>query len=160
MKINVNSSTEMKQLGAAIASTAKAHDLLLLNGDLGAGKTTLTQGIGEALGVKRPVKSPTFTIVREYEEAKLPIYHMDFYRLENDDLSSIDLSSYLEQPGLVVIEWPEVIKADLPDDYLQIVIRRVDDSWDSTKRTVEFRPQGKRNEYWVKEIANKLKDRT
>ncbi|QYN54469.1 tRNA (adenosine(37)-N6)-threonylcarbamoyltransferase complex ATPase subunit type 1 TsaE [Lactobacillus panisapium] len=160
MKINVNSSTEMKQLGAAIASTAKAHDLLLLNGDLGAGKTTLTQGIGEALGVKRPVKSPTFTIVREYEEAKLPIYHMDFYRLENDDLSSIDLSSYLQQPGLVVIEWPEVVKADLPDQYLQIVIRRVDDSWDSTKRTVEFRPQGKRNEDWVAEIANNIKNRT
>lgn len=160
MKINVNSFTEMKQLGAAIASTAKAHDLLLLNGDLGAGKTTLTQGIGEALGVKRPVKSPTFTIVREYEEAKLPIYHMDFYRLENDDLSSIDLSSYLQQPGLVVIEWPEVVKADLPDQYLQIVIRRVDDSWDSTKRTVEFRPQGKRNKDWVAEIANKIKNRT
>lgn len=160
MKINVNSSTEMKQLGAAIANTAKAHDLLLLNGDLGAGKTTLTQGIGEALGVRRPVKSPTFTIVREYEEAKLPIYHMDFYRLENDDLSSIDLSSYLQQPGLVVIEWPEVVKADLPDQYLQIVIRRVDDSWDSTKRTVEFRPQGKRNEDWVTEIANKIKNRT
>lgn len=161
MKININSSTEMKQLGAAIASTAKAHDLLLLNGDLGAGKTTLTQGIGEALGVRRPVKSPTFTIVREYEEAKLPIYHMDFYRLENDDLSSIDLSSYLQQPGLVVIEWPEVVKADLPDQYLQIVIRRVDDSWDSTKRTVEFRPQGKRNEDWVAAaIANKIKNRT
>lgn len=160
MKINVNSSMEMKQLGAAIASTAKAHDLLLLNGDLGAGKTTLTQGIGEALGVRRPVKSPTFTIVREYEEAKLPIYHMDFYRLENDDLSSIDLSSYLQQPGLVVIEWPEVVKADLPDQYLQIVIRRVDDSWDSTKRTVEFRPQGKRNKDWVAEIANKIKNRT
>lgn len=160
MKINVNSSTEMKQLGAAIAQTAKAHDLLLLNGDLGAGKTTLTQGIGEAMGVKRPVKSPTFTIVREYEEAKLPIYHMDFYRLENDDLSSIDLSSYIQQPGLVVIEWPEVVKADLPDQYLQIVIRRVDDSWDSTKRTAEFRPQGKRNEDWVAEIANKIKNRT
>lgn len=160
MKLNVNSAVAMQNLGAVIAQTAHEHDLLLLSGDLGAGKTTLTQGIGQALGVKRPVKSPTFTLVREYQEAKLPIYHMDFYRLENDDLSSIDLSSYLEQPGLVVIEWPEVIKADLPDDYLQIVIRRVDDSWDSTKRTVEFRPQGKRNEYWVKEIANKLKDRT
>lgn len=160
MKLNVNSAVAMQNFGAVIAQTAHEHDLLLLSGDLGAGKTTLTQGIGQALGVKRPVKSPTFTLVREYQEAKLPIYHMDFYRLENDDLSSIDLSSYLEQPGLVVIEWPEVIKADLPDDYLQIVIRRVDDSWDSTKRTVEFRPQGKRNEYWVKEIANKLKDRT
>lgn len=153
----MNSSDEMKKVGAAIGFTARPHDLLLLNGDLGAGKTTLTQGIGQSLGVKRPVKSPTFTIVREYQEAKLPIYHMDFYRLENDDLSSIDLTSYLAQPGLVVIEWPEIIKADLPDTYLQVVIRRVDDSWDSTKRTVEFRPQGKRSESWTNEILNKLK---
>lgn len=153
----MNSSDEMKKVGAAIGLTARPHDLLLLNGDLGAGKTTLTQGIGQSLGVKRPVKSPTFTIVREYQEAKLPIYHMDFYRLENDDLSSIDLTSYLAQPGLVVIEWPEIIKADLPDTYLQVVIRRVDDSWDSTKRTVEFRPQGKRSESWTNEILNKLK---
>lgn len=160
MKLNVNSALAMQNLGAVIAKTAHEHDLLLLNGDLGAGKTTLTQGIGQALGVKRPVKSPTFPLVREYQEAQLPLYHMDFYRLENDDLSSIDLNSYLEQPGIVVIEWPEVINANLPDDYLQIVIRRVDDRWDSTKRTVEFRPQGKRNEQWVTEIANKLKDRT
>lgn len=155
-KLEINSAAEMKKIGAAIASTVKPHDLLLLNGDLGAGKTTLTQGIGYALGVRRPVKSPTFTIVREYAEAKLPIYHMDFYRLENSDLSSIDLNSYLAEPGLIIIEWPEVIQGYLPDQYLQVVIRRVDDSWDSTKRTLEFRPQGKRNELWVKDIMNKL----
>ena len=160
MKLNINSAYEMKELGAAIALTAKEHDLLLLSGDLGAGKTTLTQGIGQALGIKRPVKSPTFTLVREYQEAKVPLYHMDFYRLENDDLSSIDLNSYLAEPGLVIIEWPEVIKGELPDQYLQVVIRRVDDSWDSTKRTVEFRPQGKRNDAWVDNIAKQIKNRT
>ncbi len=160
MKLNINSANEMKELGAAIALTAKEHDLLLLSGDLGAGKTTLTQGIGQALGIKRPVKSPTFTLVREYQEAKVPLYHMDFYRLENDDLSSIDLNSYLAEPGLVIIEWPEVIKGELPDQYLQVVIRRVDDSWDSTKRTVEFRPQGKRNDAWVDNIAKQIKNRT
>ena len=79
MKLEVNSTQEMQHLGAVIAQTAQAHDLLLLNGDLGAGKTTLTQGIGRALGIKRPVKSPTFTIVREYTEAKLPLFHMEFY---------------------------------------------------------------------------------
>ena len=73
MKLNVNSAQQMQDLGRVIAQTAQAHDLLLLNGDLGAGKTTLTQGIGRALGIKRPVKSPTFTIVREYPEARLPL---------------------------------------------------------------------------------------
>lgn len=113
-KLEINSADGMQKLGASLAKTAQPHDLLLLNGDLGAGKTTMTQGLGRALGVHRPVKSPTFTIVREYREAKLPLFHMDFYRLENDDLSSIDLEGYLAEPGLVVIEWPQLVMNDLP----------------------------------------------
>ena len=156
MKLEVNSTQEMQQLGAVIAQTAQAHDLLLLNGDLGAGKTTLTQGIGRALGIKRPVKSPTFTIVREYPEARLPLYHMDFYRLEEDDLSSIDLNAYLAEPGIVVIEWPEIVQEQLPETFLEITIKRVDDSWDSTKRIVEFDAKGKRNNQWSKNILQLL----
>ena len=94
----------MQKWGQALADTAKPHDLLLLKGDLGAGKTTMTQGLGRALGIKRPVKSPTFTIVREYREGKMPLFHMDFYRLEGDDLASIDLNEYLAEDGIVVIE--------------------------------------------------------
>lgn len=156
MKLEVNSTQEMQHLGAVIAQTAQAHDLLLLNGDLGAGKTTLTQGIGRALGIKRPVKSPTFTIVREYTEARLPLFHMDFYRLENDDLSSIDLSAYMAEPGLVVIEWPEIVQKQLPEQFLQLTIKRVDDSWNSTKRIVEFAPKGSRNKQWAENIIEKI----
>ena len=156
MKLNVNSAQQMQDLGRVIAQTAKAHDLLLLNGDLGAGKTTLTQGIGRALGIKRPVKSPTFTIVREYPEARLPLYHMDFYRLEDDDLSSIDLNAYLAEPGIVVIEWPEIVQEQLPETFLEITIKRVDDSWDSTKRIVEFDAKGARNKQWSKSILQLL----
>ena len=156
MKLNVNSAQQMQDLGRAIAQTAEAHDLLLLNGDLGAGKTTLTQGIGRALGIKRPVKSPTFTIVREYPEARLPLYHMDFYRLEDDDLSSIDLNAYLAEPGIVVIEWPEIVQEQLPETFLEVTIKRVDDSWDSTKRIVEFDAKGARNKQWSKSILQLL----
>ena len=156
MKLEVNSTQEMQHLGAVIAQTAQAHDLLLLNGDLGAGKTTLTQGIGRELGIKRPVKSPTFTIVREYPEARLPLFHMDFYRLENDDLSSIDLSAYIAEPGLVVIEWPEIVQEQLPEQFLQLTIKRVDDSWNSTKRIVEFAPKGSRNKQWAENIIEKI----
>ena len=156
MKLSIDSAQKMQELGAAIAQTAQAHDLLLLNGDLGAGKTTLTQGIGRALGIKRPVKSPTFTIVREYPEAKLPLFHMDFYRLENDDLSSIDLTNYLSEPGIVVIEWPDVIQKELPEQFLQLTIKRVDDSWSSTKRVVEFKAKGERYKQWVKNILQLL----
>lgn len=155
-KIEINSAEKMQKLGQALAQTAQPHDLLLLNGDLGAGKTTLTQGLGRALGVHRPVKSPTFTIVREYREAKLPLFHMDFYRLENDDLSSIDLEGYMAEPGLVVIEWPQLVMKELPDEYLQLTITRVDDSWDSTKRMVEFTAYGQRNKKWAQEVLKKL----
>lgn len=155
MKLEINSAEEMQKLGASIALTASPNSLLLLTGDLGAGKTTMTQGIGRALGIRRPVKSPTFTIVREYREAKLPLFHMDFYRLENDDLSSIDLTAYLNEGGLVVIEWPQVIINELPDEYLQLDIKRVDDSWNSTKREVELKPKGRHNEKWVEYILAK-----
>lgn len=151
MKIEINSASEMQKLGASLARNAEPHDLLLLNGDLGAGKTTMTQGLGRALNIRRPVKSPTFTIVREYREGTMPLFHMDFYRLENDDLSSIDLNSYLAEPGLVVIEWPQLIMDDLPDEYLQLTIKRVDDSWNSTKRVIEFEAKGDRNQKWLKD---------
>ena len=156
MKLIVNSAQQMQDLGRVFAQSAEAHDLLLLNGDLGAGKTTLTQGIGRALGIKRPVKSPTFTIVREYPEARLPLYHMDFYRLEDDDLSSIDLNAYLAEPGIVVIEWPEIVQEQLPETFLEITIKRVDDSWDSTKRIVKFDAKGARNKQWSKSILQLL----
>ena len=152
MKLEINSSTEMQKLGASIANTASPNDLLLLEGDLGAGKTTMTQGIGRALGIRRPVKSPTFTIVREYREGKLPLFHMDFYRLENDDLSSIDLAGYLTEGGLVVIEWPQLVLNDLPEEYLQLNITRVDDEWNSTKRIVEFLPKGAHYQEWVDKL--------
>lgn len=157
MKLEVNSASEMQQLGVIIAQTAQASDVLLLSGDLGAGKTTLTQGIGRGLGVKRPIKSPTFTIVREYREARLPLFHMDFYRLVDDDLASIDLNGYLAQAGLVVIEWPQMIKDNLPKTYLQLTIKRIDDSWNSTKRLVMFKPQGDRATAWSKEIYSQIK---
>lgn len=156
MKLEIDSAQEMQKLGASLAKTAQAHDLLLLNGDLGAGKTTMTQGLGRELGIRRPVKSPTFTIVREYREGKMPLFHMDFYRLENDDLSSIDLNSYLAEPGMVVIEWPQLIMDDLPDDYLQLTIKRVDDSWNSTKREIEFIAKGERNEKWLADTLSQF----
>lgn len=156
MKIEINSAQRMQQLGELLAKNAQPHDLLLLNGDLGAGKTTMTQGLGKSLGIKRPVKSPTFTIVREYREGRMPLFHMDFYRLENDDLSSIDLNEYLAEDGIVVIEWPELIMNDLPDNYLQLTIKRIDNSWDSTKREVEFNAQGLRSQAWLHATLNEF----
>lgn len=150
--LEINSDEQMQKLGQAIGKSSQGHDLLLLSGDLGAGKTTLTKGIARALGIRRPVKSPTFTIVRESREGKMPLFHMDMYRLEDGDLSSIDMPGYLAEDGLVVIEWPQFIIDDLPNDYLEVTIKRIDDSWDSTKRIVEFKAVGKRNQAWLSDI--------
>ncbi|CCK82780.1 Putative uncharacterized protein [Lactobacillus equicursoris 66c] len=150
-EIAINSAEQMQKLGQALAKSAKPHDLLLLKGDLGAGKTTMTQGFGRELGIRRPVKSPTFTLVREYREGKMPLFHMDFYRLEGDDLASIDLNDYLAEDGVVIIEWPQVISSNLPDEYLSLILKRVDDSWDSTKRVVILDPHGSRASQWAED---------
>ncbi|QNQ82535.1 tRNA (adenosine(37)-N6)-threonylcarbamoyltransferase complex ATPase subunit type 1 TsaE [Lactobacillus sp. PV037] len=155
--LNINSDEEMQNFGMLLGNTAKPQSLLLLTGDLGAGKTTLTKGIAKALNIKRPVKSPTFTIVREYPEGKIPLYHMDMYRLEEDgDLSSIDMPNYLNQPGIVVIEWPQFIEESLPKNYLKLNIKRVDDSWDSTKRRIEATIEGEKYAQWWEKIIKSL----
>lgn len=152
--LQVNSAQEMINLGKKIGATTKGGDLLLLAGDLGAGKTTLTKGIARALGIRRPVKSPTFTIVREYREGKMPLFHMDMYRLENGDLSSIDLPGYFAENGLIVMEWPQYVKDQLPANFLELTLRRVDDSWDSTKRTVAVKAVGARAKQWWQDVKS------
>ena len=152
--MHIDSTEAMIALGKKIGAASKGGDLLLLSGDLGAGKTTLTKGIAAALGIRRPVKSPTFTIVREYREGKLPLFHMDMYRLEDGDLSSIDLPGYLAAGGLIVMEWPQYVKDQLPHEFLELTLRRVDDSWDSTKRTVSVKAVGPRAQQWWDDIKS------
>lgn len=103
------SADEMRQLGREMATSLQPGDVLLLHGDLGAGKTTLTQGIAQGLGVNSPVQSPTFTLVREHQGSSMKLYHLDLYRLEDpDELENIGYETYTDPPdGVSVIEWPE-----------------------------------------------------
>jgi tRNA threonylcarbamoyladenosine biosynthesis protein TsaE len=100
-----------------------AHSVILLRGDLGAGKTTLTQGIGKGLGISEAIASPTFTLVNEYHRGRIPLYHLDLYRLQPDQVNSLYPETYWEgeecEPGLTVIEWSERLPY-LPESYLQI----------------------------------------
>ena len=120
-----NNSSETIELGYKIGQCLKAGDVVLLTGDLSAGKTTITKGIGKALGVKRVINSPTFTIVKEYD-GDCPLYHLDLYRLDglNNDF---DLEDYIEGDGVCVIEWPFQVSEILPDEYLEIKIERIDE---------------------------------
>lgn len=118
---------DTRDLGARLAAVLRAGDLILLIGPLGAGKTALTQGIGAGLGVKAAVTSPTFVISRVHRDGRLPLVHVDAYRvggrLELDDL---DLDASVEQ-SVTVVEWGEGLAEQLSDSYLEIHLERLDD---------------------------------
>lgn len=111
--------------GQMIGNYLSAGHVIVLTGDLGAGKTTLTKGIAKGLGIDQMIKSPTYTIVREYE-GRLPLYHLDVYRI-GDDPDSIDLDDFLFGNGVTVIEWGELLGEGLLEDYLEITITKQND---------------------------------
>ena len=120
--ITVNSVQEMKALGVRLGNQLKAGDLVLLSGPLGAGKTALTQGIGQALGIEN-ITSPTFVISRIHE-GKIRLVHVDAYRLQGEAIAifdDLDLESYLPT-SITVVEWGEGLADRLADQYLEIKI--------------------------------------
>lgn len=119
--IIINNSQEMISLGQKIGSLAFPNMVITMEGDLGAGKTTMTKGIALGLGIKDIVNSPTFTIMKTYQ-GKLNLYHLDVYRI-NDPYSDFELEEYFENNGLCVIEWASQITPILPDELLEIDIR-------------------------------------
>ena len=115
---------ETRQLGINLGCNLAAGTVILLSGDLGAGKTTLVQGIGAGLGITDPIVSPTFTLINEYPEGRLPLYHFDLYRLSSpEEVEALGLETYWEGEdfplGIVAIEWAEKLTY-MPNNYLQI----------------------------------------
>lgn len=118
---------ETRQLGGAVAELSRPGDLVLLSGELGAGKTAFTQGFGGALGVEGPITSPTFTLVHRYE-GRLELNHLDVYRLDQlAEVTDLGLAELLDAGGVTVIEWGDVIAPALPADYLEINLAYGDD---------------------------------
>ena len=116
---------ELIQWGQRLGKSLQAGDVLVLTGDLGAGKTTFTKGLALGLGISQMIKSPTYTIVREYE-GRLPLYHLDVYRI-GDDPDSIDLDDFLFGEGVTVIEWGELLGENLPEDCLKLSLLKKED---------------------------------
>ena len=138
---------EMINLGERLGTLLQKNDVLILSGELGAGKTTFTKGLAKGLGIRQMIKSPTYTIVREYE-GRLPLYHLDVYRIEGD-ADSIDLDEFLFGGGVTVIEWGHLLGEDLPDSYLELELLK-----EAEGRRLHFSAQGPRAEQLIKELQN------
>lgn len=135
-KIILNSEKETIEFGKKIAAHLKKGDIIILTGDLGSGKTKLTEGILTYFGLQDEISSPTFTIVNEYETEKFPIYHFDVYRLEDEDeFLAIGGEEYFEK-GVSIIEWGEMIENILPQNYTKITFSK--DVNDENKRIIEI----------------------
>ncbi|PAV27687.1 tRNA (adenosine(37)-N6)-threonylcarbamoyltransferase complex ATPase subunit type 1 TsaE [Virgibacillus profundi] len=147
-KLETDSALETEQLAQKLATLLKPGDVVTLEGDLGAGKTTFTKGIANGLGVKRNVSSPTFTIIKEYE-GELPLYHMDVYRLENSD-EDIGFEEYFNGNGVSVVEWAQFIEEYLPDERLNIKINYVDEH----TRELELRATSTHFEWVINELVS------
>jgi tRNA threonylcarbamoyladenosine biosynthesis protein TsaE len=107
-------------LGERLGRAALPGDLILLRGDLGAGKTTLTQGVARGLGITNAVNSPTFTLIKEYV-GRLPLYHVDLYRLDAlAEIEALGIEDYLERGGVCVVEWADRANPLWPADWLRI----------------------------------------
>ena len=137
-QVMTHSYEETEDLGEKLAQLLKPSDVVVLNGDLGVGKTTLTRGLARGLGIKRNVKSPTFTLIREYKDGRIPLYHMDAYRLESSPDEDLGFDEYFNGDGITMVEWPQFIKDEIPDDHLTINIERLSD----TDRQVTFTLHG------------------
>ncbi|MBW4643261.1 MAG: tRNA (adenosine(37)-N6)-threonylcarbamoyltransferase complex ATPase subunit type 1 TsaE [Goleter apudmare HA4340-LM2] len=125
MKIVLADTEATLNLGITFGKNLPAGTIILLEGDLGAGKTTLVQGIGKGLGITEPIVSPTFTLINEYTQGRLPLYHLDLYRLEPQEVAALNLETYWEgkevTPGIVAIEWAERLPYK-PISYLSVYL--------------------------------------
>ncbi|MEW9702100.1 tRNA (adenosine(37)-N6)-threonylcarbamoyltransferase complex ATPase subunit type 1 TsaE [Paenibacillus sp. SI8] len=135
---------DTEKLGQLLAAHLVPGSVITLDGDLGAGKTRFSQGFARALGVTEIVNSPTFTIVKEYEGAELPFYHMDMYRISQAEADDLGLEDYFYGTGVTLIEWSTLIEDLLPSERLSITIAHLGDQ----TRAFHLTPYGEPYQAW------------
>ncbi len=149
VKIKTNSPEETYSFGYRLGKLLKSGDILCLNGDLGAGKTTLTQSIAKGLDVEDYVTSPTFTLINEYK-GRYPVYHFDVYRINDiDEMYDLGFEEYIYSEGVTIIEWASIIEDILPLERLDITIKR---GKEIDEREIIIEAKGNRYEEIIKEL--------
>ncbi|MBQ2408924.1 MAG: tRNA (adenosine(37)-N6)-threonylcarbamoyltransferase complex ATPase subunit type 1 TsaE [Bacilli bacterium] len=140
-KYTTRSEMDTVQLAQNFESEKFPNMIICLNGDLGSGKTMFTKGFANALGIKETITSPTFTIIKEYEDGEMPLYHMDVYRLDGA-YEGIGIEEYYKKNGVVIIEWANTVKDILPKERLDIKFSVIDEN----KRILTIEPHGQKYE--------------
>lgn len=140
---HTKSADDTREMAAALAGMLRPGDLVLLSGELGAGKTTLVQGVGRALGVTEPMTSPTFTLMRDYQ-ARIPLVHVDVYRLDHlQEVLDLGIAELIDDEAVALIEWGDLAEPVLPADFLEVRLAYTDGDEDDA-RDVSFRLVGRR----------------
>lgn len=149
MEIKLNGLEDTKNFGIRFGKLLKSGDIVCLNGDLGAGKTTMTKSIGIGLSVEEYITSPTFTLINMYK-GRMVVYHFDVYRLENvDELYDLGFDEYFFGEGVCIIEWAEKIDRLIPEDRIIIDIKKTDKI---DERILHITGYGNRYEEMIKEL--------
>lgn len=146
---------ETMAIAAQLAQLLEPKDVILLEGDLGAGKTTFTKGLAKGLGIETVIKSPTYTLIREYTKGRLPLYHMDVYHLEDVGGDDLGFEEYLYGNGVSVIEWAKFIEEELPAAYLTIRLVPTGEFFEN--REITFIPTGDRYKSLVETLREIFK---
>ena len=148
LSILSSSPEETQILGFHLGELSEPGDIYVLTGKLGAGKTTLTQGIARGLGIRENVMSPSFVLIRELK-GRLPLYHIDLYRLDKiEEITELGLDDYLYGQGVSVIEWGEKAGDALPEENLRIELRYMSDN----EREINFKANGTRYRKLLKQM--------
>jgi tRNA threonylcarbamoyladenosine biosynthesis protein TsaE len=151
VQVTTKSAAETERIGALLGQKLERGMVVVLTGELGAGKTAFARGVARGLGVRDPVTSPTFTLIQEYT-GRLPLYHFDVYRLqEPGELADLGYDEYLEGDGVCLIEWGDLVRELLPPTYLEVHLSGRD-----TTRFLTFIPRGGRYEKLVEELKARV----
>ncbi len=149
MKLFLQEEIMTKRIGEIIGERIFPGAVICLNGDLGAGKTTMTKSIAKAMGIDEDITSPTFTIVNEYTDYPIPLYHFDVYRIgSSDEMFDIGYDEYIESGGVVIIEWSNLIWDILPKDRLELFL-----TYDREGRSLEMIAYGDRHKKLIEEVV-------